>query len=217
MTALSAAATHAESLAVRIAPLERANLDEASKLLATSFVGDPFVRTIMPHEASRRRALPWSMRGELIESMHAGGALGAYEGSKLVGVGVTFPFGTRSAGLTGHLKSLPSYAMTAVHNWRNLPRMIDEARIAARHTPTDPHAYIGLLAVDPALQGRGVGSQLLKSALAQADRGGHPAFIETSNPRNVPLYERMGFTTIDTFASRGTTNWNMWRTARDAS
>ena len=47
--------------------------------------------------------------------------------------------------------------------------------------------------VDPTSQGRGYGSALLRYALEQIDRTGAPAYLESSNPRNVPLYERHGF------------------------
>jgi GNAT superfamily N-acetyltransferase len=59
--------------------------------------------------------------------------------------------------------------------------------------PKDPCWYLPLIGVDPASQGRGYGSALLRYALEHVDRTGAPAYLESSNPRNVPLYERHGF------------------------
>ena len=59
--------------------------------------------------------------------------------------------------------------------------------------PEEPCWYLPLIGVDPTAQGRGYGSALLRYALAQIDRAGAPAYLESSNPRNVPLYERCGF------------------------
>jgi ribosomal protein S18 acetylase RimI-like enzyme len=59
--------------------------------------------------------------------------------------------------------------------------------------PTEPHWYLPLIAVDPARQGQGHGSALLREALARCDRDGLLAYLESSNPRNIPLYERHGF------------------------
>jgi ribosomal protein S18 acetylase RimI-like enzyme len=50
-----------------------------------------------------------------------------------------------------------------------------------------------MIGVDPVRQGRGLGSALLKHGLGQCDAQGLPAYLESSNPKNVPLYERHGF------------------------
>jgi GNAT superfamily N-acetyltransferase len=50
-----------------------------------------------------------------------------------------------------------------------------------------------LLGVDPARQGQGLGGLLLKHAARWFDRDGVVAYLESSNPRNVPLYRRHGF------------------------
>ena len=59
--------------------------------------------------------------------------------------------------------------------------------------PEEPHWYLAIIGVDPARQGQGIGSLLLDYALAGCDRDGLPAYLESSNPANVPLYERHGF------------------------
>lgn len=59
--------------------------------------------------------------------------------------------------------------------------------------PREPHWYLPLIGVDPSRQGRGYGGALLRPALAACDRDGTIAYLESSNPRNVPLYERHGF------------------------
>ena len=65
-----------------------------------------------------------------------------------------------------------------------------------RYHPADPCWYLPLIGVDPAHQGRGCGSALLRYALARCDRDGVPAYLESSNPRNVSLYLRHGFEAI---------------------
>lgn len=65
-----------------------------------------------------------------------------------------------------------------------------------RYHPSDPCWYLPLIGVDPAHQGRGCGSALLQYALARCDRDGIPAYLESSNPRNISLYLRHGFEVI---------------------
>jgi ribosomal protein S18 acetylase RimI-like enzyme len=66
------------------------------------------------------------------------------------------------------------------------------------HHPSEPCWYLPLIGVDPSCQGRGYGSALLRYALEQCDRDGMPAYLESSNPRNIPLYQRHGFEVIGT-------------------
>jgi ribosomal protein S18 acetylase RimI-like enzyme len=63
----------------------------------------------------------------------------------------------------------------------------------ASHHPKEPHWYLPLIGIDPAHQGKGLGSALLKHATDICDRDGMPAYLESSNLANVPLYERHGF------------------------
>jgi GNAT superfamily N-acetyltransferase len=62
----------------------------------------------------------------------------------------------------------------------------------------EPHWYLPMIGVEPAQQGQGLGSALLSHALARCDEDSLPAYLESSNPANVPLYERHGFRVVDT-------------------
>lgn len=66
----------------------------------------------------------------------------------------------------------------------------------AEYHPREPHWYLPLIGVDPAHQRKGYGSALLGYALEQCDRDRQLAYLESSNPRNIPLYERHGFRAI---------------------
>jgi GNAT superfamily N-acetyltransferase len=66
----------------------------------------------------------------------------------------------------------------------------------AGYEPQEPHWYLPIIGVDPARQGRGLGAALLRPVLAQCDRARLPAYLESTNPRNRPLYERLGFRAI---------------------
>jgi ribosomal protein S18 acetylase RimI-like enzyme len=67
-----------------------------------------------------------------------------------------------------------------------------------RHHPHEPHWYLPLIGVDPVHQGKGFGSALLQHALRQCDRDHTPAYLESTNPANIPLYERHGFRVLAT-------------------
>jgi GNAT superfamily N-acetyltransferase len=87
---------------------------------------------------------------------------------------------------------------------------------AMRNThPTEEHWYLSMLGVDLTRQGMGYGSALLERSLEPCDRDHLPAFLVSTNARNLPLYERYGFQVTGTVRS-GTspTVWPMLRPAR---
>lgn len=65
-----------------------------------------------------------------------------------------------------------------------------------RFHPKEPHWYLPLIGVDPAHQGQGYGSALLAHALQECDWEHMPAYLESSNAKNVPLYARHGFVAL---------------------
>ena len=59
--------------------------------------------------------------------------------------------------------------------------------------PHEPHWYIPLIGVDPAFQGRGYGSELMRHGLVACDLHQQPAYLEATSPASRSLYERHGF------------------------
>src|SRR4051794_16447965 len=59
--------------------------------------------------------------------------------------------------------------------------------------PRFPHWYLPWFGVDTALQGRGLGGELMENCLRILDRDHLPAYLETPSPRSIPFYERYGF------------------------
>ena len=67
-----------------------------------------------------------------------------------------------------------------------------------RHHPIEPHWYLPMIGVDPAQQGKGYGSALLQHALARCDREDKLAYLESTSPSSLWLYQRHGFELIGT-------------------
>lgn len=67
------------------------------------------------------------------------------------------------------------------------------AELMSAHHPREPHWYLPLIGVEPLAQGRGLGAQLMQPVLDICDRDGTLAYLESSNGRNIPFYERLGF------------------------
>jgi GNAT superfamily N-acetyltransferase len=92
--------------------------------------------------------------------------------------------------------------------------MADAAEaVLAPHRPTMPHVSLATIGVNPRLQGRGLGTALLVAGLRQVDHTKLPAHLETSEPRNVRLYQRHGFAisaAVD-LPDGGPRSWSMLR------
>jgi GNAT superfamily N-acetyltransferase len=68
-------------------------------------------------------------------------------------------------------------------------------RLGAFH-PQEPHWHLAMIAVDAYQQGQGFGSILMKHAINRCDEDGKMAYLESSNPRNISIYERYGFEVV---------------------
>jgi ribosomal protein S18 acetylase RimI-like enzyme len=64
--------------------------------------------------------------------------------------------------------------------------------------PAEPHWYLPMIGVDPAHQGNGYGSALLKHALARCDYDDRLAYLESTSLDSLRLYERHGFELLGT-------------------
>ncbi len=82
--------------------------------------------------------------------------------------------------------------------------------------PTEPHWYLGAVGTRPDRQGTGGGAVTLAPVLARCDAEGLPAYLESSNPRNLAFYHRLGFDETGTLTTPdgAATMTFMWRTPR---
>ena len=113
--------------------------------------------------------------------------------------------------LRGQLALLPDYLrICGAGRFPGVARAF--APLLARH-PRRPHFYLPFLGVLPSRQGRGLGSALLRPVLERCDELGLPAYLENSNPRNRPLYERHCFEVTGEIrlGREGPPLWPMWR------
>ncbi|MDF0530103.1 GNAT family N-acetyltransferase [Tsukamurella sp. 8F] len=156
---------------------------EACGVMARAFADDPVVRWVQPR---RLQAADVLLFRAMYASMHGAPGSAHLVRDRGVAVGAAFwdPPGYEPPPVM-QLLALPPLALAvrtgSVRGARLVMRML-ELR------PAEPHWYLSTLgAVTP---GRGIGTALLRHGL---DRVEGPAYLESSNPRNLPLYERFGF------------------------
>ena len=89
-------------------------------------------------------------------------------------------------------------------------------KIMHANHPVQPHFYLHAIGAKMGEQGKGVGSALLKAGLHACDQQQMPAYLESSNERNNPLYQRFGFELIgeERLPEGGPKLWFMYRAPR---
>jgi len=152
-------------------------------ILALAFSGDPAARWTWPEPSAYLAAFPH------FAEAFGGAAFG--KGSALrvgsAGAALWLPPGIGSDDAAmNDLMMRTADAATAIDG----PQLMQQM---ANFHPREPHWYLPLIGVDPAHQNRGVGGALLRPVTDQCDRDGVLAYLESSNPRNIPFYQRHGF------------------------
>jgi ribosomal protein S18 acetylase RimI-like enzyme len=127
------------------------------------------------------------------------------------GAAVWVPPGKFKMSVLEQARQLPD--MVRCTTLRRFPAVMKAFNKVEKKHPKEPHWYLMAVGVEPGLQGRSIGSQLLAPVLARCDADGVGAYLESSKERNLPLYERLGFRVTDQFpVSNGApTIWLMWR------
>jgi GNAT superfamily N-acetyltransferase len=119
----------------------------------------------------------------------------------------------------GWTMGLSEMALEAVPNvlafrLRVFDALRTQLQIERLHTAqSTPHWYLGYLGTRHDRQGQGLGTQMLRQVLDGADTDSVPAYLESSNERNLTVYERNGFRVVGELQAlgNGPTLWRMWR------
>jgi GNAT superfamily N-acetyltransferase len=158
--------------------------DSAVKIIVLAFAADPMARWTWPDTRQYLEAMPRMARafgGRSFSNQSA------FCTDDFAGTALWLPPGVRSdeEELAAVAKSTVAASLA--------PEFEAIFKEMAAYHPTEPHWYLPLIGVDPARQGKGYGDALMAYALAECDRDHAPAYLESSNPRNIPFYRRHGF------------------------
>jgi hypothetical protein len=87
-------------------------------------------------------------------------------------------------------------ALTCIGIFGIKKAMLREARINKIH-PDHPIYYLWFIGVAPEEQSKRVGSRLLKQVIKQSEIRNRPIYLETSTIKNLPWYQKFGFTIFE--------------------
>ena len=205
-----------EDFEMEVRELEPDEVESAAEMLARAFDGSALMQVLAPDEATREDVCRWFFEAQLCYGLLYGDAWAAVEDDGTVhGVAVWWapenvePDDERAA--ESGLADGPS--VVGPEGWERLQVMSRALETLHRQVAPDPHWYLSILGVDPELQGQGVGTEILTASLEFVDEEGYPAYLETTEARNVAYYQRYGFVVGGELEvpSLGITLWGMRR------
>jgi GNAT superfamily N-acetyltransferase len=194
--------------AVKVRDMRREESGVAVRLLARGMLDNPLnVAAYGEDPESRRRSLE-RMFALVFRVFRTQRPLCAHDGETMVAVAGVAPAGTCQAIALQRLRFLPSMAAIGP---RAGARVANWQAAWGRHDPRRPHSHLGPVAVEPRLQGRGIGGLMMGEYCRRLDEAAEVGYLETDKPENVPFYGRHGFVVIDRAEVIGVPNWFMLR------
>lgn len=177
-----------------------------SQMLARAFHDDPMMCHLLSDPASRPQKLPRIFR--LLLKLAVG-----YDGCHMTdgyeAATIWRPPGQWHLSLWQYLANGPE--LLGVFGFDALRVMSTMDMIEKVH-PKTPHWYLQVIGTDPAKQGKGFGSLIMRHQLALADQQGVPAYLESSKESNIPIYKAFGFELRDEIRiPDGPVLYPMWR------
>jgi ribosomal protein S18 acetylase RimI-like enzyme len=188
------------------------DISRVADLLGRAFDDDPVMNFLAKQDARKPQRIRTLMDVALRKLTQPFGE--TYVTSGFEGAALWNPPGGRPHGILNDLKLLPD--MVRVSGFRGLRRVIGAFDMMEKKHPEAPHYYLLAIGVDPAHQGKGIGTRMMAPILERCDRERMPAYLESSKERNIRLYERNGFEVTERveLPRGGPPAWLMWREPR---
>ena len=142
-----------------------------------------------------------------------GGVEVAPDGEGIGGAALWDPPGQWKTSRIDELRAMPGLILAF---GASLRRGLEVTELMKEAHPEEPHWYLAVIGSDPAVRGKGFGQALMQSRLDRCDAEHAPAYLESSNPDNVPYYQRFGFEVTGEIKlpDGGPSLVPMWRPAR---
>ena len=155
--------------------------------LVTAFADDPFIRWMFPLADQYLSAFPRVLHYFAGAAFDSGSA---YRTADFSGAALWLPPGV-SPDENGLGQVLADHVDPAMQE--QVFAVMEQ--VGGGH-PEAPHWYLPAMGVDPIRQGLGLGSSLMGHTLGLCDQTCRLAYLESTNPANIPFYQRHGFQVV---------------------
>jgi ribosomal protein S18 acetylase RimI-like enzyme len=169
----------------------------AAGVLARAFADDPLFAWALPDPARRTRALPYVFAGTLRHCRRRGGEETAGDVDAVVGWmrGEHLRMSPRDVLAAGLVTTPARLGLAATRRLQAHEAACERALVEA----APPRwAYLCVVGVEPTAQGRGLGRAVISASLDAMSSDHATCLLKTENPRNVAVYEHLGFRVVRT-------------------
>lgn len=177
----------------QIRQLRRSEAGPAARLLARAFAADPFIGHFMRNPRRRRFALPSFFAGVLHELIGSETVYASEVDGRLAGVAAWLPPEPEAPSSGDHRRARLASTRVRILFPRAAPHVWAGFDTLGAHHPNDPHWYLAFIGIEPGIQRRGLGRQLLEPVLQRADRESRLCYLETPFPETRSFYRRLRF------------------------
>lgn len=200
--------------------LDQARESAAGVLLALAFRDNPINRAVIGPDRHHRLVVnTYGMAASLVATRRYSfrrvvlaepGPLPGLPATEVAGALIAMDPGgypAASPPLATQLRCLWGQGVRVMRRWTRLYRMLDACH------PEQPHCYLSLIAIHPALQRNGIGRALLEAWLRDVDARAMASYLETDRSELLGFYQTAGFSVVHELEAFGTPVWCMSRPA----
>jgi ribosomal protein S18 acetylase RimI-like enzyme len=178
--------------------------EAGAAVLGRAFAEYEFLRYYFPDESQRHAVADSFVFIALSVCLKYGEVYATSQ--KMEGVAGWLPPGKAPFGIWQIIRSVPlpvlfRFGCQGAGRMQAYGRFVDNLH---RKLLPYPHWYLQVIGIDPAYQGQGFSSRLIRPVLERIDRERLPCALDTNTDKNVAIYERFGFDVISASKLPGT-------------
>ncbi len=185
-----------QTTGLEIVRMQRGQLAAARESLTRAFLDYALMKYVNIELAPRRRGVGTLYGGVVRDTLRHGEV---HVSAGLEGACCWLPPGVGLPSFTREVRS-GMLGLPFGFGWAGFQRLVEFDKVQRQlheKYALGPHWFLATIGVDPAHQGRGIGSALMAPVLARADQQRVPCYLETHTTGNVRLYERHGFRVME--------------------
>jgi len=195
---------------IRIRKAGYDDVDAMKRVLAKAYDKEPVLNWLVVQDEKRTQRMERFFEVQLrdfdsIQHDHV------FTTEQLEGIAIWYPPEPQycwNPSLLKVLSLLPK--LIPIYGLRNFPSVRSGIEMIMKDHLREPHYYLLAIGVDPADQGKGIGSHLVQHGLRMCNEKGVPAYLECATERHVHFYQRHDFKVSKDFTiPKGPKIWTM--------